>query len=95
MTLPTLIALSPLAVLDATPDAVVVVGSNGSIIYSNSLALALFGYTEAELLHQPIEVLVPEQFREKHLASRALSRTCRTRASRYGIGDTVPFSRTP
>jgi len=57
--------------LDAIPDALVVVDDDGRIVLVNAQAEALFGYARGELLGQPVELLVPERFREAHAAHRA------------------------
>jgi PAS domain S-box-containing protein len=57
--------------LEAAPDALVVVGGDGCIAFANGRAEALFGYARAELLGEPIEILIPDRFRERHLAHRA------------------------
>src|SRR6516165_7098353 len=56
--------------LDAVPDAVVIVNRAGRIICVNEHAGLLFGYRHDELLGQVIELLVPERFRDKHVADR-------------------------
>jgi PAS domain S-box-containing protein len=56
--------------LESAPDAMVIVGHNGRIAFVNSQAERLFGYDRAELLGQPVEMLVPEQFRAAHDAHR-------------------------
>jgi PAS domain S-box-containing protein len=56
--------------LEAVPDAVVIVNGAGRIVHVNKHAGHLFGYENDELLGQPIELLVPERFRAKHVADR-------------------------
>ena len=57
--------------VDAIPDAVVVMASDGSILVVNQQAEAAFGYQRDALLGQPIEILLPERFRQRHVAHRA------------------------
>jgi PAS domain S-box-containing protein len=57
-------------VLDAMPDAVVIVAADGKIVNLNVAAEAMFGYTRDALLGQSIEVLLPERLRESHVAHR-------------------------
>jgi PAS domain S-box-containing protein len=53
--------------IDAAPDAIVVTGEDGLIRLVNSRTEELFGYVRAELLGQPIELLVvPERCRDPH-----------------------------
>jgi PAS domain S-box-containing protein len=55
----------------AAPDAMVVVDSNGSMVFLNDQVERLFGWRSEELIGQPIEWLVPERFAEKHPELRA------------------------
>jgi PAS domain S-box-containing protein len=52
--------------VEASPAALMMVHRDGRILMANSRSLTYFGYTEEELVGQPIEVLVPMRFRAGH-----------------------------
>jgi len=56
--------------LDAAPDAMVVVDQDGKIVFVNTQAERLFGYQRKEILGLNVEVLVPERLREQHCFHR-------------------------
>jgi diguanylate cyclase len=58
-------------VLEAAPDALVLVNQAGDIVLVNEPAEQLFGYHRDELLGQPVEILIPESDRVVHLRHRA------------------------
>jgi len=58
------------SLLEAAPDAVVIVDEAGHIILVNNQAEQLFGYPRAELMGAPVELLIPQRFRAKHPGQR-------------------------
>ena len=59
------------ALLERAPQGIISANSDGSIILVNAMAEQLFGYSREELLGRPVEVLVPERFRGRHVTHRA------------------------
>ena len=57
--------------LEAAPDAILQVDSDGRIILLNRVTEDMFGYTREELLGQPVEVLIPKELRGRHTEHRA------------------------
>ena len=58
------------ALLEAAPDAMVIVDENGRIVLVNAQTERVFGYGREELLGKTVEILVPERFRERHATHR-------------------------
>lgn len=58
------------ALLDAAPDAVVIVDEAGIVRMVNEAAERAFGYDRDELVGQPMEVLVPDRFAGRHAEVR-------------------------
>jgi PAS domain S-box-containing protein len=52
--------------LEASPNAVLVVDSDGTILLASAAVRKLFGYEPEEVLGKPVEMLVPEQLRSLH-----------------------------
>ncbi len=52
--------------LESAPDAMVIVESSGKIVLINRQTELLFGYVRQELLDQPVELLIPERFRDHY-----------------------------
>ena len=57
--------------LESAPDGILIVDSDGAIMLVNAEAEKLFGYTEDELIDKPVEILIPQRFRERHVEHRA------------------------
>jgi PAS domain S-box-containing protein len=58
------------ALLEATPDAMVMVNSQGTIELANAQSEKLFGYSRPELLGQSVDMLVPKNLRKHHTGHR-------------------------
>ena len=57
--------------LESAPDAMVIVGSDGKIELINAQTQQLFGYEREELLGQPVEILIPPRYTDRHARHRA------------------------
>jgi len=56
--------------LESAPDAMVIIDEQGKIAIVNRQAEQMFGYARQQMLGQPIEVLLPDRLRERHVAHR-------------------------
>ena len=57
--------------LESVPDAIVVADvEDGRIVHLNGVAEKLFGWSRAEAVGRPVEILVPTRFREMHAVDR-------------------------
>lgn len=54
----------------SAPDALIIVHADGKIVGINTQTETLFGYSKDELVGQPIEVLLPQRYRGKHVSQR-------------------------
>ncbi|WP_417763358.1 response regulator [Shewanella sp.] len=58
------------AVLEAAPEAMLIVEDSGALVFSNSRCQSLLGYSAEQLLNMTVEELLPERFRSQHLPLR-------------------------
>ena len=74
------------SLLEAAPDAMVIVNRQGCIVLTNMQTEKLFGYPSKELAGQPVEMLMPEALRHKHESHRdGFFQSPRTRAMGAGL----------
>jgi PAS domain S-box-containing protein len=59
------------ALLEAAPDAMIIVNSAGAIVLVNQRTEQLFGYSRQELLGQSVELLIPGDLQARHQAHRS------------------------
>jgi PAS domain S-box-containing protein len=55
--------------LEAAPDAMVIVDADGRIVLVNAEAERLFGHARGEMLGQSVEMLIPARFHAAHVAA--------------------------
>src|SRR5581483_3180878 len=56
--------------LDSAPDIMILIDAEGRILFVNRQFSTVFGYDREEVRGQPVEMLIPERFREGHVAHR-------------------------
>jgi PAS domain S-box-containing protein len=59
------------ALVEAAPDAMVIVDESGRIVLVNGQLEELFGYQRSELEGRPVEILMPDRFVGMHVGYRA------------------------
>ena len=63
-------------------DGVVISDAKGDIIFWNSAAERIFGYTASEALGKSLDIITPERFRERHWDG--YKKSMETGTTRYG-----------
>lgn len=56
--------------LEAAPDAIVIIDSKGRVVLANQMAKNMFGYTNEELVGRLVEFLLPPSLRPEHARKR-------------------------
>jgi diguanylate cyclase (GGDEF)-like protein/PAS domain S-box-containing protein len=54
-------------IYESFPDAIAVIDRHGRITQMNAQVESIFGYSRNELQDKPVEFLIPERFRERHV----------------------------
>ena len=73
------------ALVDAAPDAILLVDRLGTIVYANARTEELFGYEADALVGERVETLVPESLRDTHIMNREVY-TDQPHARGMGVG---------
>jgi PAS domain S-box-containing protein len=58
------------SLIESAPDAMVIVNHEGNIQLANAETERLFGYNRDALIGHPIEILIPERYRDRHPSHR-------------------------
>jgi len=74
------------AVTETAADAIVTADRSGTIAGWNASAERIFGYTETEAVGQPLTLLIPERFQDRHLDGM---KRMQSGGERHVIGKTV------
>ena len=53
-------------IIDTAAIGILIINGHGSIVTANNLVAEMFGYQKQELLDQNVEILIPEELRERH-----------------------------
>ena len=69
------------------PDAIIYAGAAGLIAFWNRGAERIFGFSEAEVMGQSLDIIIPENLRHRHCAGFA--ETMRAGKTRYGAGEVL------
>ena len=56
--------------LEAAPDAIVAIDASGRIVLANAETTRMLGYPRDELIGQPVEILIPDELRTRHVEFR-------------------------
>jgi PAS domain S-box-containing protein len=73
------------ALIESAAEGIVVVDERGRIVQANVQIAKMFGYTSHDLVGQPMEILLPERFRGRHVDHRA-AYVAEPRVRRMGRG---------
>jgi len=70
-----------------TPDAIIYADAEGLIAFWNKGAERIFGFSAAEAMGQPLDIIIPESLRKRHWSG--FEQTVRSGKSRFGAGDVL------
>jgi PAS domain S-box-containing protein len=73
------------AILGSNSDAIIATDRRGAITFWNAGATRIFGFSAQEVLGQSLDLIIPENLRDRHW--RGYEHVMATGQSRYGDGD--------
>jgi PAS domain S-box-containing protein len=73
------------AILATASDGIIATDRGGKVTFWNAGAVRIFGFSAAEALGQSLDLIIPDNLRERHW--RGYDRVMATGESRYGHGD--------
>jgi len=73
--------------VEEAPDAMIYADAAGIIRFWNVGAGRIFGFSESEAVGRSLDIIIPEELRERHWAG--FRETVRTGKTRYGAGNTL------
>lgn len=56
--------------VEQSPNGIIIIDENGVIVLANQTLCSMFGYETGELVGKPLETLLPENLRERHVELR-------------------------
>jgi PAS domain S-box-containing protein len=76
-----------LELVRSAADAIIYADAEGRIRFWSASAERIFGFTASEASGQSLDLIIPQNLRERHW--QGFNNTMRTGESRYGAGDTL------
>ena len=73
------------AILATASDAIIATDRSGAVTFWNAGAERIFGFAAGETLGQPLDLIIPDNLRDRHWLG--YQRVMATGESRYGHGD--------
>ena len=58
------------SIFESSVEGILIVDTNGMLLSANPAVELMFGYTLGELINENLKILIPQQFREKHINLR-------------------------
>ena len=58
------------SIFESSVEGILVVDTNGMLLSANPAVEHMFGYAPGELINENLEILIPKQFKKKHINHR-------------------------